>query len=92
MRKVLNKIASGKIDVEFEHRDLSIFSDNVERVGNKMSTAMIISALIVGSSLIMQTNKGPLLFDFPVLGIIGFCISALLGLNLIFSIIHLRKL
>ena len=33
---------------------------------------MIIAALIIGSSLIMQSDKGPQLFGFPTLGLLGY--------------------
>jgi ubiquinone biosynthesis protein len=35
----------------------------------------------------MQTNKGILILGFPFLGIIGFMISAVLGIALVISIL-----
>lgn len=91
LKETLNKIISGKIKVDFEHKNLDVFSDNLERVSNKLSIAMIISAVIIGSSLIIQTNKGFLLFGFPLLGVLGFIISAIIGFGLIISILRFKK-
>jgi ubiquinone biosynthesis protein len=40
----------------------------------------------------MQTNKGPLLFGFPVLGLLGYSIAALLGFWLAFAILRSGRL
>jgi ubiquinone biosynthesis protein len=49
---------------------------------------MIISALIVGSSLIMQIDKGPMLFGFPILGLLGYSVAGILGLGLAIAILR----
>jgi ubiquinone biosynthesis protein len=53
---------------------------------------MLISALIVGSSLIMQVDKGPLVMGFPVLGFLGYTIAAVLGLWLAVAILRSGRL
>ncbi|MCK9152309.1 ABC1 kinase family protein [Methanobacterium alcaliphilum] len=78
--KTLYRLEEGKIQIEIEHKDL-------DRISNKISIALILSALLIGSSLIMQTDKGILILGFPFLGIIGFIISAILGLMLILSVL-----
>ncbi len=79
LSKVLYRIEEGKINMEVEHKDL-------ERVSNKFSTALIIAALLIGSSIIMQTNKG------VFLGIIGFIIAMILGVGMILSILRYREI
>ncbi len=84
LSRTLYKIEEGKISIELEHK-------NIERISNKISVALIISALLIGSSLIMQTDKGILILGFPFLGIIGFVISMILGLALVLSILKYRE-
>ncbi|MFA6329738.1 MAG: AarF/ABC1/UbiB kinase family protein [Candidatus Micrarchaeia archaeon] len=88
MRRIMSKLESGKMSIEFEHKNLDVFSSDLERIGNKLVMALVVSALIVGSSLVMLTDKGPKMFDFPVLGLLGFCISGFLGFVLVFSMIN----
>ena len=83
-RRIMAKAEAGKLRVELESQNIDAFSRTLERSTNKLSVALVISSLLVGSSLIMQTNKGPLLFDFPILGIIGFMLSGMLGLWLVY--------
>ena len=48
-------------------------------------------AIIMGSSMIITTGVKPLLFGFPALGIIGYLVSGVLGLWLIYNILRSRK-
>jgi ubiquinone biosynthesis protein len=40
---------------------------------------------LIGSSLIITTGIGPLLWGFPAIGIVGFLVSGLLGLYIVIS-------
>ena len=79
LSKVLYRIEEGKINIEMEHKDL-------ERITNKLSTALIIAALLIGSAIIMQTDKGILL------GIIGFVISMILGIGMVLSVLRYKEI
>ncbi len=79
LSKIFYRIEEGKIKIEMEHKDL-------ERITNKLSTALIIAALLIGSAIIMQTDKGILL------GIIGFIISMILGIGMILSILRYKEI
>jgi ubiquinone biosynthesis protein len=85
LSRTLYKIEEGKITLEVEHKGM-------ERISNKISASLILAALLVGSSLIMQTDKGILMLGFPFLGIIGFIVSMVLGLALVLSILKYREL
>lgn len=77
--KTLYKLEKGKLVIEIEHK-------NLESVANKLSISLILAAMIMGSSLIILSNKGTMIFGFSLLGIVGFIISALIGFGLIISI------
>lgn len=79
--KALYKLEEGKLIIELEHK-------NLDRMINRISLSLILSALLIGSSLIILSNKGIMIFGFSFLGIVGFMISAILGLWLIVSIIR----
>ena len=44
--------------------------------------ALIVVGLIIGSALISHSGRGPLLWDFPVFGILGFVFAGVLGFGL----------
>jgi len=76
INSTLSKIENGNLSVKLNHEGIS-------ELANQLSVSLIISALIVGSSLAILADKGPTLFDIPILGLSGFLFSALLGAYLV---------
>ncbi len=85
----LMRLEKGNFKMELEHKDLNKFSETLERMTNRISMALIIAALIVGSSLVILPSETLILQEFPYMGLIGFFISFVLGLALIISIIRM---
>ena len=90
--EILKKIKTGTLKIEFEHQGLSKFIAEMDKSSNRISFSLVISALIIGSSLIIMANKGPLVYGFPVLGILGFVFAGLLGLGLAIGILRSGRL
>jgi ubiquinone biosynthesis protein len=91
MEEILNKADRGELTFGFRHENLAGLRNTLENVSNRLTFGIIIAAMIIGSSMIITTGIGPLSFGFPALGVIGYLISALLGLWLIFNMIRQRK-
>jgi ubiquinone biosynthesis protein len=89
--QILNKADRGEITLGFRHENLGGLRSTLDNITNRLTFGIIIAAMIVGSSMIITTGIGPLLFGFPALGVIGYLISGLLGLWLIFNIIRRRN-
>jgi len=92
MRGFFRKVQRNRLVVNFEHRGLEHFIDEMDRSSNRIAFALVIAALIVSSAIIMQTRIGPLLWGFPVLGIIGFMAAGVLGFGLALAILRSGKL
>ncbi|HHT9151717.1 MAG TPA: ubiquinone biosynthesis protein UbiB, partial [Candidatus Wujingus californicus] len=90
--EILKKIKMGTLKIEFEHQGLSKFIAEMDKSSNRVSFSLVISALIIGSSLIIMANKGPLVYSFPVLGILGFIFAGILGLGLAIAILRSGRL
>lgn len=91
MAQILNKAGRGELTLGFRHENLGGLRNTLENITNRLTFGIIIAAMIVGSSMIITTGVGPFLFGFPVLGVIGYLISGLIGLWLIFNILRRRK-
>ncbi len=65
---------------------------DLDRSTNRISFSLIIAALVVGSSLVMQTEKGPIFFGFPLISLLGYSIAAFLGLGLAIAILRSGRL
>jgi ubiquinone biosynthesis protein len=88
---LLAKAEKGTLKLELEHLGLDGLVEELDIMSNRLSFSMIIAALIIGSSLIIQTRMSPSLFGVPLLGIIGFFIAGFLGIGLLISIIRSGK-
>jgi ubiquinone biosynthesis protein len=72
INNTLSKIEDGDIEVKIKLQDIS-------ELTNQLSVSLIVSALLVGSSLAILSDKGPQLWGMPALGLVGFVFSAVLG-------------
>jgi ubiquinone biosynthesis protein len=92
LSKTLKKMEEGIFKLELQHRGLENLINALDKATNRLSYSLILVAIIIGSSLIMQTEKGPQFMGFPVIGVIGFLISGILGLGLVIVILRSGKM
>lgn len=76
INSTISKLEEGNIEVKLKH-------EGIGHLINQLSISLILSSLIIGSSLALITDVGPDLFDFPILGLIGFVFSGVLGAYLV---------
>ena len=87
---IVEKMEKGKLRVGFEHQNLEGLLTTLEKTFSRLTMGVILGAMIIGSTLIITTGIPPLLLGYPLLGLTGYLISALLGLWLIFDILRNR--
>ena len=92
LKEIFAIIRKGKFTMLFEHRGLELLVDELDRSSNRISFAVVIAALIVGSSLIFQTRVGPTFFDYPIIGLAGFLLASILGIWLLIGIMRSKRL
>lgn len=92
VKELINRINRNKFKIDLEHRGLDRLISDLDKSSNRLSFSLLIASLIVGSSLIMQTEKGPLIFGFPILGFLGYSIAGFLGLWLAIAILRSGRL
>ncbi len=85
---LVKNLRKGRFSINLQHKGLEKLTLEIDRASNRLSFSMIISALIIGSSFIILSNKGPFIFNYPILGIFGYLVAAVLGLWLVISIIR----
>jgi len=91
-REILKKLSRGHLKFEFEHLGLELFSRNLDRIANRISFTLVISAIIIASSLIMSADNGFKVFGYPLLGIIGYIMAGGLGTWLAIAILRSGKM
>jgi ubiquinone biosynthesis protein len=88
---ILSKLESGELGLHFHLDKLARLVNTLDNSSNRLTTGIIVAALIVGSSMIITTGVGPFIFGFPALGVIGYLISTVLGLWLVVTILRTKK-
>ncbi|MFH0910140.1 MAG: AarF/ABC1/UbiB kinase family protein [Planctomycetota bacterium] len=94
IRDLLQKARSGRIRVIFHHEALESLTQRMDQAFSRLSLALVIAAIIIGSALVLGSpSLGKL--SLPILGetslanflgLFGFCTATLLGLWLIWRI------
>jgi len=92
LKIVFDKLKKGTLKVEFEHRGLEGLINELDRVSNRIAFSVIVAGIIIGSSLIIQSDKGPHLFGYPLVGILGYIIAGLMGFWLLIAILRSGRL
>lgn len=91
LKSILSKLVDDDFTVNFRHTNLEKFISRIDIVSNRISMSMIISSLIIGSTLLIQTNMEPKIFNIPLLGFLGYAFAGILGLLLVISIFRSGK-
>ena len=86
--QILMRAEKGTLRLEFEHHGLDHIVSQLDVMSNRISSSMIISALIIASALVIQSGMKPFVCGVPVLGITGFVIAGILGMGLVLSIMR----
>lgn len=92
IKELLLRFNSNNFKIDLEHRGLEKLITDLDRASNRLSFSFIIGSLIIGSSLIIQTDTGPHLFGLPALGLLGYAFAAALGLWLALGILRSGRL
>jgi ubiquinone biosynthesis protein len=86
VREILQKIKQGKLHVQFEHQGLDPLTHNLNEVGNRISFAVVVAAMILGSAIVIHAKIPPMYHGIPLLGIVTFLLAAFFAFRLLHSI------
>ncbi len=90
--EIVSKAREGRLEIQFVHRNLDHFVQEMDRSSNRLSFAIVIAALIVGSSFVVQSDIGPHVLGVPALGLVGFVAAGLFGFWLAIGILRSGRL
>ncbi|XOF34430.1 MAG: ABC1 kinase family protein [Candidatus Electrothrix sp. YB6] len=91
-RAILSLLRQGRMKLEFKHRGLRPLERALYQVSNRIAFAIVLAALIIGSSLIVLSGIKPHWHGIPVIGLIGFLFAGVMGFWLLISILRHGRL
>ena len=81
LKKLLEKIQNN----ELKHRHELVGFENFQKIAERLVMGLVLSSLIIGSSILVLANTPPYINEISALGVLGFVISGILGVNMIMS-------
>jgi ubiquinone biosynthesis protein len=89
----MEQVRDGQIEVGFVHKGLDEFLEQTQRVANRMVIALVVTGGLVGSAVIgVFATGGPHVLGINVISVIGFAVSAVLGLWLLWGVVRSGRL
>ncbi|MCQ2969345.1 MAG: AarF/ABC1/UbiB kinase family protein, partial [Clostridium sp.] len=85
--EITNTFTKGRAKVNLKI-DNNKYMDEFNKMINRLSFSLIIAGMVVGSSIIINANPGPKVHGISIIGLVGYLVSAILGLWLLISIIR----
>jgi ubiquinone biosynthesis protein len=89
IHEILEELRDGQIEVGFVHKGLDEFLAELQRVFNRLVIALVVTGGLIGSSLIgIFAKAGPHVLGVNVISIVGFALSAVLGIWLLYGVVR----
>ncbi|MCP4605275.1 MAG: AarF/ABC1/UbiB kinase family protein [Proteobacteria bacterium] len=87
-RTIIRQLREGRVRIEFEHVGLEPMRNTLDRISNRLAISIILSALLIGSSVLVLSEVPPLVSDIPIIGLAGYIIAGVLGIWLTISMLR----
>lgn len=92
LHQLLHKAVAGSLRLEFKHKGLEELESRLDKITNRLSFALIVGAIIIGSSIIVVSDSQPEGVHGLPIGLIGYIIATVMGMWLLVSILRSGKL
>lgn len=90
--EIMRLAKSGGLSFNMKIQGLDKLLNTQDQTSNRISFAIIIAALIIGSAMVINSHVPPIFFGVSVIGIAGFTAAAFLGIWLLIAIIRKGRL
>jgi len=86
LTKILDSVANAELEVKVKAVDVALLMAAFHKIANRITSGLILAALIIGASLLMQVKTDFTIFGYPGLAMIFFMAAAAGGFHLLISI------
>ena len=83
LANAVHKIENGDMIIKLE-------LDGIDRIMSKFAYVVILAALLISSSLVMTVSRGPMLFDMPLIAVIGYIVTLIFAIIGIINYLYSR--
>jgi len=87
LNKILDAVANAELELKIKTPDTDHLMAGFQKVANRITTGLVLTALIIGASLLMQVPTSFRIFGYPGIAMLCFMVAAAGGLWLVLSIV-----
>ena len=88
---ILGNLASNNLSLNVNAIDEKYLMTGIQKIANRVTSGLILAALIIGAALMMNVNTDFKVFGYPGIAIIFFLVAAVGGLALVYQIIFVDE-
>jgi predicted unusual protein kinase regulating ubiquinone biosynthesis (AarF/ABC1/UbiB family) len=85
VNKVMDALAEGQLTLKVEGIDEAELMRGIQKLANRVTTGLVVAALIVGAAMVMRIETDAQLFGYPAVAIVLFLVATVAGLWLVIS-------
>jgi predicted unusual protein kinase regulating ubiquinone biosynthesis (AarF/ABC1/UbiB family) len=86
LNRLLDNVTDGGVTVQIRLREEVWLMEGMQKIANRLTTGLILAALIVGAAMMMRVQTHFTIWGYPGIAMLFFLGAALLGIWLILSI------
>jgi predicted unusual protein kinase regulating ubiquinone biosynthesis (AarF/ABC1/UbiB family) len=84
--KILDAVANNELKVEVDAIDEKLLMSGFQKIANRITMGLVLAALIMGASQLMQIKSTFVIWGYPGIAIICFILAATCGFGLVLEI------
>ncbi len=88
LNKIMDAVANNEVELKIHAIDETRLMSGFQKIANRITLGLLMSALIVGAAILMQVPTSFRLLGYPGLAILFFSIAAFGGMALMFQILR----
>ena len=86
LNRIMDAIANAEIEVKVKATDAKMVVEGIEKVANRITTGLLLTALIIGAALMMRINTRWQLFGYPGFAMLCFLAAGVGAVILLYRI------
>ncbi|HEY2082852.1 MAG TPA: AarF/UbiB family protein [Verrucomicrobiae bacterium] len=87
LNKILDAVGNAELNVNVKPSETNFLIESFQKVANRITTGLILAALIIGAALLMRVETNFRIFGYPGLAILCFILAAAGGVWLLLNIL-----
>ena len=87
LNKIMDAITNHELEVKIKAVDAKLIMEGLQKIANRITMGLVLAALIMGASLLMQIQTSFRIFGYPGMAILCFLAAAAGGFWLVLSIL-----